>query len=156
MGFSNASPFFSGVTEHCSEGRIVRANTHVPAHSYEITPSRRGTLRVLCCWQCVSVSALAQGAGVTLFVTHLKSVAWPFSYTRNTQNTIGTCSRFKHPANPMIRLQLGEAVSFWHWKGFNSVHRSGLCGLYTGLFFNDNTVLFFNDNAMTQRFLNSS
>lgn len=136
VSFSNASPFFSGGTEPYCEGRMVRTNTHVPALSYEITPSRREILRALCCWQCMSVSALAQGAGVTLFVRHLKLVAWPFSYTRNTQNTIGTCSLFNHPANPMIRLQLEESVSFWHSKGFNSVHRSGLClwALYSFIF----------------------
>lgn len=90
VGFSNASPFFLGGTELCCEGRLVRSNTHVPARSCGITPARRETARVLCRCQCVSASALAQGAGVRLFVRHLKSVSWPLNYTRNTQNTIGT------------------------------------------------------------------
>lgn len=53
VGFSNASPFFSGGTKHCCEGRMIRINTHVPARSHEIIPSWRETVLVLCCCQCV-------------------------------------------------------------------------------------------------------
>lgn len=102
-------------------------------------------LMLLCC-PCVLVSALAWEA--RLFVSPLKSAAWPLNYTRDTCNKKSICSLFNHATYPMIRLQLEEAVLFWHWRG---ILFTDLDSIYRLL-----TALPFNDNAVTQRFLNSS
>jgi len=75
------------------------------------------------------VSALALGAGmreVRLFVSPLKSVPWPLNYTGNTCNN-SICSLYNSAACPMIRLQLEEAVLFWHWREIDSFNRPELC-----------------------------